>query len=386
LSNPTIQRVRRTGIAIAVGCACAALPQAAQAAAIDLDTAAPFVVLGGSAVTNSGPSVLNGELGVHPGTGLSGFGAPATVNGAVHQADSVAAGAQLDVGTAYDVAAQEPSADLSSQDLGNKTLTSGGYSYTSDALLTGALTLDAQGDPNARFVIKVGSQLTTASGSSVLLINGASPCNVWWQVGTTAAIGATTVMQGNVMANASITVGNGASVTGRLLARNGNVTLINDVLDNGGCGTGADGVTTGSPTSTPTTPSTPTGGPSGGPAGTPAGDGTGIPAVAPIPARTTRRGRATVRRPPRESCTAGFRATVSGRMIRRVVFSMDGNRIRSLTRSPYSVSVRARPGVHKIRARVTFTDATRARTFRFDYRACAAQVLRPRQGPSQFTG
>ena len=275
---------------------------------------------------------------------------------------------------------------------------SGAYSFSSDALLTGPLVLDAEGNPNARFVFKVGSQLTTATGSSVSLINGASPCNVWWQIGTTAVIGSTTVMKGNVMADASITVGNGANVTGRLFARNGNVTLLNDVIDNDGCGTGSSGVPTGSPT-TPaesTTPSAPTPG-SGTPAGTPGSPGTpggtgpgtapgGTPAATPVPARTTRRGRATVRRPPRAACTSGFRASVSGRMIRRVVFSVDGRRFKSTSSSPYSVFVPAHAGAHKVRARVTFTDATRAKTFRFKYRACAAQVLRPRQGPSQFTG
>jgi hypothetical protein len=146
-----LERARRAGLALAVGLAFAAVPAGAQAATVNLGTVSPFVVLGGSTVTNSGPSVLNGDLGVSPGTSLTGFGLPAVVNGATHDNDAVAAQAQADLATAYDVAAGQPVApsdDLSGTDLGNRTLTAGAYRYTSDALLTGPLTLDAQGDPN----------------------------------------------------------------------------------------------------------------------------------------------------------------------------------------------------------------------------------------------
>ena len=102
--------------------------------------------------------------------------------------------------------------------------------------------------------------------------------------------------------------------------------------------------------------------------------------------RVTRNGTAVVRPSPREACTAGFRATVSGHRIERVVFSLDGKQIASRSDSPYAVYVKAAAGQHQVRARVTFTDATSAKTMTFPYRACAAAALRPRHGPSQFTG
>jgi hypothetical protein len=365
LSNRTDRkRFGRAAVAMATTLAFVAVPAAAQAAPVNLATASPFVVLGGSTVTNTGPSVLNGDLGVSPGTALVGFGLPAVVNGATHANDAVAAQAQSDLTTAYDVAAAEPVApanDLTGTDLGNRTLTAGAYRYTSDAQLTGPLTLDAQGDPNAQFVFEIASALTTASASSVVLINGASPCNVYWQVGSSATLGSTTAFQGNLMALTSISLNNGASVIGRLLARNGQVSLINNVLDTSQCATGS---------------------------GT--GDGTGggtDRGTSGSPRRTTRHGRAIMRRAPNQDCTDGFSATVRGHLIERVVFRMDGRLIGNRKSSPFKVFVRAtRAGVHRIRARVTFKDATRAKTLRFRYRACAAQVRQPRRGPSQLTG
>lgn len=351
-----------------------AAPSAASAAAVDLGTAGPFVVLGGASVTNTGPSVLNGELGVSPGTSLTGFGLPAVVNGATHQTDSVANIAQGSLTTAYNVAAAEPvlvGNDLTGQDLGGLTLTPGTYGFSSSAGLTGALTLDALGDPNAQFVFKIGSTLTTASASSVLLVNGASPCNVYWQVGSSATLGSTTAFQGNLMTLADITLNNGASVLGRVLARTaGAITLDNNVLTNPGCATGSSGG-------------------SGGTGGT-AGAGNSTP-----PASTslvlTRLGTATLRQTPgtgssRQRCTEGFSATVRGRQIKRVVFSLDGRRIAVRTSSPATVRIRALAGRHTVSARITFLDATSAVTRRLRYRACAAAVLSPRPGSGGFTG
>jgi hypothetical protein len=371
-------RAGRAGIALvlAVGFASGAVPAAAQTP-VNLATVAPFVVLGGQAVTNTGPSVLNGDLGVSPGTSLVGFGLPAVVNGATHASDAVALQAQSDLTTAYDVAAAQPSADMTGLDLGNQILNAGAYSYTSDAQLTGALTLDAEGDPNAQFVFKVASALTTASASSVLLINGASPCNVYWQIGSSATLGSTTAFKGNLMALSSISLNNAATVQGRMLARNGQVSLINNVIDGSMCGTSTSAP---SPTPTPGTPTT-SGGTSPA-ASTPANQ-------APPASQTqtpTRRGTAILRRTPGERCTDGFHARVRGSMIRRVVFTLDGRRIATRSSSPYSVFVRQLSGLHIVRARVTFRDATRARTLRLGYRACAAAVLQPRPGPGQFTG
>src|SRR6185503_53297 len=225
------KRGRRAGLALVAGLACVVTAVTAQASAVGLGTAQSFVVLAGSTATNTGPSVLNGDLGVSPGTALVGFGLPAVVNGATHATDAVAAKAQLDLTTAYDVAAGQPVSpanDLTGTDLGNRTLKAGAYRYTSSAQLTGPLTLDAEGDPNAQFVFEIATALTTASASSVVLLNGASPCNVFWQVGASASLGTTTAFQGNLMADQSISLDNGATVIGRLLARIGAVTLINN--------------------------------------------------------------------------------------------------------------------------------------------------------------
>lgn len=398
MSNPT--HLRRAGLALAVGCAFTVVPVAAQAATpVNLETVAPFVVLGGQEVTNSGPSVLNGDLGVAPGTSLVGFGSPAVVNGATHNNDAVAAQAQADLTAAYDVAAGQPilaGDDLTGQNLGGQRLTAGAYEYTSGAQLTGTLTLDAENDPNAQFVIKVGSQLTTASASRVELANDASPCNVFWQIGSSAVLGSTTSFQGNLMALTSISLNNGATVTGRVLARNGTVSLINNVLDNTACRTASTSPTptptpTPAPTPTPTpTPGTPTGtsiNPVAPPSGLVpvAGPPRARPATAPA-GNPTQTGTAITRRTPRATCTAGFRATVRGRQIKRVVFSLDGRRIASRSGSPFAVYVRGLPGRHKITARATFTDATRAKTMTFAYRVCAAAVRNPRRGPSRFAG
>jgi len=399
------KRAGRAGIALAAGLAFIAVPAAAaQASAVNLATVSPFVVLGGQSVTNTNSSVLNGDLGVAPGTSLTGFEFPTVVNGATHDNDAVAGSAQADLTKAYDVAAGQPVAPgdvLTGQNLGNRTLTAGAYRYASSAGLTGTLTLDAQGDPNAQFVFEIGSTLTTASASKVALINGASPCNVFWQVGSSATIDTTTEFVGNLMALTDITLNNGASVTGRVLARNGAITLDHNVLDNAGCGTG--------PTSTPGDDTAPGGGtapttPGGGTAPTTPGGGTApsapgnaalaspatpvraLPVSQAIAPQATRNGRATMRRTSRKSCDAGYRATVRGKMIKRVRFSVDDRYVSSTSRSPFSVFVRAAPGKHKVTARVTFKDATAAKTVSLRYRACSFVALHPRQGASRFTG
>jgi hypothetical protein len=377
MSNPIhLRHARRAGIALAMCFAFVSVPAIAQAAPVNLATASPFVALGGSTVTNTGPSVLNGDLGVAPGTSLPGFGLPAVVNGATHNNDAVANQAQSDLTTAYNVAAGQPVApanDLSGTDLGNRTLNPGAYRYTSSAQLTGPLTLDAQGDPNAQFVFEIGSELTTAPASSVVLINGASPCNVYWQVGSSATLDTTTAFQGNLMALTSISLNNGASVIGRVLARNGQISLINNVLDGSQCGTGS--------TSSPPPTSGP--GATGGPS---TGTGQVVPVNQAGGPKATHHGTASLRRTPPAACAAGFRAAVRGHMIKRVAFSLDGKRIGSRTSSPFRVLVRAAPGAHKVGARVTFKDATHAKTMTFPYRACASAVLHPPHGPSQFTG
>lgn len=387
-----LRRARLAGIALAM-LAVFALPAAAQAAPVGLGTASPFVVLGGTTVTNVGPSMLNGDLGVSPGTELEGFGLPAVINGSTHATDAVAAQAQLDLTTAYDAAAGQPvlpANDLSGTDLGGLKLAPGTYRYNAAALLTGAVILDAEGDPNAEFVFQIGSQLTTESASSVVLVNGASPCNVYWQVGSSADLGTTTSFQGSLMALTSISLKSKATVVGRMLARNGQVSLIENTLTRPLCATGPTnppggetpgGETPGGPgTGTPTTPGT-TGSPAAPSNGSRLASGRGAKGP-----RSSRNGRATVRSAPREACTEGFRATVNGKMIQRAVFSLDGKSIGSRTNSPFAMSVRATPGAHQVTVRVTFTDATPPKTMTLPYRACAAALLQPQRGPSQFTG
>jgi len=209
--------------------------RASAATAPSLGTAASFAVLGGSTVTNTGPTVVTGDLGVSPGSAITGF-PPGIVNGTSHAADAVALQAQSDLTTAYNNLAGQPcTADLTGQNLGGMTLTSGVYCFTSSAQLTGILTLNGQGNANAVFIFKIGSTLTTASSSSVVLINSASHCNVFWQVGSSATLGTGSQFRGNILALTSITVTTGVSVSGRALARNGAVTLDSNTISNSGC-------------------------------------------------------------------------------------------------------------------------------------------------------
>ncbi|HZR23559.1 MAG TPA: IPTL-CTERM sorting domain-containing protein [Vicinamibacterales bacterium] len=191
-----------------------------------LGAAQSFAVLAGSTVTNTGSSTINGDLGVSPGNAVTGFPPGIVVGGTIHAADANALAAQTAVTTAYNnLAAQPCTQDLTGQDLGGKTLTAGVYCFSAAAQLTGTLTLNAQGNGNAVFIFKIGSTLTTASGSSVLMINQGSVCNVFWQVGSSATLGTSTAFAGNILALTSITETTGASLTGRALARNGAVTL-----------------------------------------------------------------------------------------------------------------------------------------------------------------
>jgi hypothetical protein len=189
-----------------------------------------FAVLGGSTVTNTNtPTIVSGNLGVSPGSAVTGFPPGIVVGGTIHAADSVAASAQTELTQLYLNLANQPcNTVLTGQDLGGKTLTPGVYCFSTSAQLTGTLTLDAQGNPNALFIFQIGSTLTTASASSVLLINSASSCGVFWQVGSSATLGTGTALAGSIVALTSITLNTGASLTGRALARNGAVTLDNN--------------------------------------------------------------------------------------------------------------------------------------------------------------
>ncbi len=199
---------------------------ATWAQSVALGGAAPFGVLGASAITNTGPSVVIGDLGIWPNTASSVTGfPPGQVIGTTHFADAVALQAQSDVTTAYNNLAGRPCSTVIGADLGGTTLPPGVYCSASTMGLTGTLTLDAQGDPDAEFIFQVGSALTTASSSVVRMINGGQNCNVYWQIGSSATLGTNASFVGNILALASITLNTGANASGRLLARNGAVTL-----------------------------------------------------------------------------------------------------------------------------------------------------------------
>ena len=201
---------------------------------VPLGAVEDFGVLGASAVTNTGPSLVTGDLGISPNAASSVTGftfstppGPGQVTGTTHFADALAIAAQVDATTAYNTLAGRPCDVTIPADLGGLTLPAGVYCSASTMGLTGTVTLDAQGDPDAVFIFQVGSALTTASGSTVQVINGGQSCNVFWQIGSSATLGTGTDFLGTIIALTSITMTTGATADGRVIARNGAVTLDN---------------------------------------------------------------------------------------------------------------------------------------------------------------
>jgi len=188
-----------------------------------------FSVLAGSTVTNTGSTVVSGEVGVSPGTAVTGF-PPGRAGGAIHSADGAAAQAQIALTAGYIDAAGRAGGTAVAGDLVGQTLTAGVYTSTSSLAISGDVTLDAQGNPDAVFIFQISSTLTTGSGSHVVLANGAKACNVFWQVGSSATLGTNSVFKGNILALTSITITTGVNLEGRALARNGAVTLDTDVI------------------------------------------------------------------------------------------------------------------------------------------------------------
>ncbi|HLL03228.1 MAG TPA: ice-binding family protein [Myxococcaceae bacterium] len=204
--------------------ACSQLPVA-------LSSAGSFAVLAGSTVTSTGQSSVTGDLGVSPGTAVTGF-PPGRLVGAMHAGDPAAAQGIADLTTAYNDAAGRTLCAVSvAGNLGGQTLEPGLYKSTSSlAISAGDLTLDAKGDGDAVFIFQMASTLTTTAGRKVILTGGARSTNIFWQVGTSATFGTTSSFQGTVLADQAITLNTGASLNGRALARIGAVALDNNTL------------------------------------------------------------------------------------------------------------------------------------------------------------
>ncbi|MET9406683.1 ice-binding family protein [Streptomyces sp. NPDC002935] len=221
-------------------------PTAASAIAlpVPLGTTAFYSVLAGQGVTNTGNSVLAHDLGTHPNPSITGF-PPGLVQGAVHAADANALQAKSDLIVAYNNAAgQAQDFALPAGIGGGPALLPGVYHATAGVGITGDLILDGQGSSDAVWVFQIPESLTTATSSRILLTNGASACNVFWQIGQDASLGVTTSFVGTLMAGNDITVNQGTNVEGRLLAQVGSVTLNNNRIFLGGCAASTTGGTT----------------------------------------------------------------------------------------------------------------------------------------------
>ena len=223
-----------TAVTLAIGML--AVGQTAYAAgptSVGLGTANGFAVLAGTGITNTGATTITGDVGSYATPSETGFGT-VVLTGTNHAGDAVTHGAKSALVTAYnDAAGRTPSTVVTGGILAGETLVGGVYNaggFTLD--LTGTLTLDGQNDPSSVWVFQAPSDLITASSSSVNLINGASPCNVFWQVTSSATLGSSSTFAGTIMGLTSITMGSGVTLNGRALARNGDVTLISDTITN----------------------------------------------------------------------------------------------------------------------------------------------------------
>ncbi|AFR27491.1 hypothetical protein ARUE_c05560 [Arthrobacter sp. Rue61a] len=247
-----------SGILLLAGAIILQQSPAFAATPVNLGTAASYSVLAATTVTNTGPTTLQRDLGLSPGTAITGF-PPGIAAGTTHAADAVALQAQSDLTTAYNNAAGQALTASVSGDLVGRTLTEGVYKSTSSLALSGQLTLDGQGNPASVFIFQVASTLITASASSIVFTNGAQACNVFWQVGSSATLGTASSFKGSILALTSITAQTNAVVEGRLLARNGQVSLDTNVVTTPACvTTPTTSAPPGTATATPTVTVTPT--------------------------------------------------------------------------------------------------------------------------------
>jgi hypothetical protein len=244
----------------------AGLVGAQAATTVNLGGANNFAVLAGSTVTNTGSSVISGDLGLSPGTSVTGF-PPGSLNGTQLVANAAAVQAQVDLTNAYNNAVGQTPVLTVPTELGGTTKTPGIYDSAAGTFgITGTLTLDAQNNPNAVFIFKTSSTLITSGASNVALVNGAQACNVFWQVGSSATLGTNSTFKGNILALTSITLTTGANVQGRVLARNGAVTLDTNTITKPTCA-----IATPSPVAVVVSPSpSPTASPISSPVSTPA--------------------------------------------------------------------------------------------------------------------